>query len=258
MTDEVSQPGLIDPLTVDHKEYALSLLSKVVQEKYKEVSEAQKALSEEQLEEICTFTQMNRLLRLAFWREVDKCIANPTYKFVWRVVANGICTKEGYTAFTDTPLKIEWLLRRPPSYTDKAEEIISYGTSRLREALTAKLIYPNGYLDAKATKTILDIVNYFENRTKGRIAHSLNVNQRTESKSVNVNVNVSSSGDPKKDLVDLDQKLETLRTQIRGYEQPNPILGLPEPVSDDLMEELRKEDAGFAPEAIKEVNSRGS
>ena len=114
---------------------------------------------------------------------------------------------------------------------------------KLREALGAKLIYPNGYLDAKATKVVLDIAQYFENRTKGRVAHQLKVDTKTQSLTANVNIGIKSSP---KDLRELDHKLASLRSQIARYEGNELTHNLPE----KIVEEMGQDDG----ETIEETN----
>jgi hypothetical protein len=178
--------------------------------------------STEELESEIDVSYALRLLKLSFWKEFNNHKISKR-NFVHARVYHGIMTRQYYhNKIMHSPARMAWLMRPFPKYEDRASDIIDFGAKRLREALEAKLIYSNGHLDAKATKVILEIVQYFENRTKGRIAHQLN----STTKNFNANVNVNIETAPT-DLKELDERLNNVQKQIAQYQGSYLIQDLP-------------------------------
>lgn len=190
----------------------------------------------DELEQEIVVTYVLRMLKLNFWKEFN-AYKKEKRNFVHARVYNGVMTRQYYhNVVMHSPVRLAWLLRPFPKYEDRASDIIDFGAKRLREALEAKIVYSNGHLDAKATKVILEIVQYFENRTKGRIAHQLN----STTKNYNANVNVNIETNPT-DLKELDARLQNVQKQIAQYQGSYLIDSLPPRTVEEIPEELEAE-----------------
>lgn len=223
---------LHDPVEQSKFEYAVSLFGPSVREKIRTLPKELLDMSDEDAEKQLEPNMTDKMLRSAMWREVERVQANPGAVFRVANIYNGICSSAHFYAhICNLEKRLAYIVRPMQTYDDKAGEIVDYGITRLREALQAKLVYPNGYLDAKATKVVLDIVQYFENRTKGRIAHQLKVDSKTQTLTANVNIGVRTSP---QDLRDLDSKLKDLRKQIAQYEGDQLTHNLPEKIVHEM------------------------
>jgi hypothetical protein len=227
-------PTLLD--LEEHSEHTLNLATKLLTpglvQKFQKIPEEYFAMSEEDLEKLVSPTKTDEMLRVSFWNEVRRVTEASEIRLKPIKVYDGVCTREHFNSYiVASPLKFAYILRPPPSHKAKSELIISRGTSKLLEALDAKLVYSNGHMDAKATKTVLDIVAYFESRMKGAVT------QKVETK--NLNVEVKHSTTEASQHKELDQKLLNLRNQIAIFEGQELVQDLPEKVKDVSEEKIR-------------------
>jgi len=194
---------------VDQFKVAVDLLRKSYRKKLDAITPEMFALPDQDLEDQLCPTPQLRQIRQSFWEEIARCIHNHDVFHpvnVYKGISSGTYWFE-YVC--NDPLRFAFVLRPVSLYDKKAPEIVDFGMSRLREALEAKIIYPNGYLDAKATKVILEIVQHFENRIKGTVEQKLKI------QSLSMNVNAEMKVNDKKDI---DEKLEALKRKIAQYE----------------------------------------
>lgn len=211
----------------DHVQKAILFLSPQTQQKVRDIPPEYFEMDQEELEAIAHPTFKDRRLRLALWKELEECFKDPTRPLIVGRVYEGICTRSQWTErLVRNPAKLAFLLRPATNYDKAAAEIVEKGSEKLREALeNAKVQFPNGHIDAKGVKVILDIVHHFENRTKGAVKQKIDINSTQQ----NLNVNVSM-----KDATpaNLDEKLAEVRRKISEAQGARLMHGIPEKVID--------------------------
>lgn len=208
---------------VDLVETALNLFTPLYKERYKQIAEKYKDVPDEELEKLVQLSVADRQLRISFWGEVRAAIREGRQGNPANIYA-GICTRQNfYTRITKCPERLAWLMRPQKDYVKQAEEIIDYGLSKLRDALNCKVQFNNGHMDTKAVKTMLDILSYFENRTKGPVKQKIQID--STSMNANVTIDVSNSMD------DIERRIEEARKRVAEYEGKALIQGVPEIVN---------------------------
>lgn len=216
-----------DQPDLDHFSFALSLVTPTIRECALKVPKEYLEMEDAEIEELVQPTKTDRMLRISFWNEIDRLKRGASQNSAYNStrVWSGICTRQYfYDKFLRNTKKIAFLFHPPTQYNDRALEMIDFGLGRLREALGAKIVYPNGHLDPKATKVILDIVQYFDARMKGTLKQQVAI----ESKNQTTNVEVNLTGN----LEDLDKQLQNLRQQISLHQGNQLTQGIPERIVD--------------------------
>lgn len=207
----------------DTLDMALSLLTPGMANHFSKIPQNLMDIEECKLKQLAHPTELEEMLRESFWREIRRVSMDLKDQVRPVNIYGGICTKIHFYTVLGTPEKAALILRCPPSHKEKSEYIISKGTAKLMEVLEGKVLYPNGHIDAKATKAILDVVAYFESRVRG------SVTQKIESKNLNVEVKRS---EPAVSMKELDQKLASMREAIAVYTSTELVLDIPERVKD--------------------------
>lgn len=226
MTDILQHPPT--QLETDEKaalEVACSLLTTGMKEKLDKIPSEYLGMDLSQLEEMANPTQLDRMLRKSFWKEVERVTSKLGEVLRPVNIYTGICTRENFHYVLLNPAKFAFLLNPPRSYEKNITHIMEQGVEKLITVLDAKLVYSNGHMDAKATKTLLDVVAYFESRLKGGIKQKVDINSKSQSLDVTVNV---SSGNIK----ELDQKLAKMREDLAIYDAQDLVHTLPEKIKD--------------------------
>lgn len=205
---------------------AVSLLTPGLARQYEKIPQTYHEMHEDELRKLAHPTDTEEMLRISFWREVRNCAEKLGEVLSPINVYTGACTKEHfYNYIVSKPEKLALILRPPASYEMKANVILDRGTSRIMEALNAKVVYSNGHMDAKATKTVLDIVAYFDSRTKGAVKQKIEIDSKNQTTTVNVSVSAQK-------MTDLDHKLREVKEKLAQFEGQTLVQDLPERVKD--------------------------
>lgn len=218
-------PALIETDDTSAREIAASLLTTGLAEKLAKIPPEYFEMELSQLEREVEPTQVEMMLRRAFWVEVRRVSTEKGTVIKPVNIYSGICTKENFALVTGNPKKLTYLLTPPRTYEQNVNHLIDRGMEKLMSVLDAKLVYSNGHMDAKATKTLLDVVAYFESRIKGGIKQKMDINSKNQNLDVQVTVSTNN-------MQDLDQKLAKMREDLAVYAGQELVQGLPERVID--------------------------
>ena len=202
-----------------------SLLSGSIHEHFQKIPPEYLDMTDNELENMFDIPRNDRMLRISFWREVDRCLEKQELRVNLTKVYEGVMTRPNFYHLIQNPARLAYMLRPPKGYVEQANDIIYQGTERLREALDAKLVYPNGHLDAKATKVVLDIVAYFENRVKGTMTQKVKLEAERKGGPTTVNIMNVEAGD-------LEKQLREVKEKLIQFEGQALLEGLPERVRD--------------------------
>lgn len=154
-------------------------------------------------------------MRIGFWSSYEKKTFTLTNKITARDFYENVCSRQAFfKKIKDHPYKLLWYLVRPKSYDIHLKECLDVGLQKLRdEILTAKIQFPNGFLDPKAAAVVMQALVFLDNRVRGPLAQRLEINSTTTSKNINVNINQEQKP---KNLEELNQRIESLRAQLDG------------------------------------------
>lgn len=218
-------PALIETDDKSAREIAASLLTIGLAEKFEKIPPEYFEMEFGQLEREVEPTQIEMMLRRAFWVEVRRVSTEKGTVIKPVNIYSGICTKENFSLVVNNQKKLVYLLTPPRTYEQNVNHLIDRGMEKLMSVLDAKLVYSNGHMDAKATKTLLDVVAYFESRIKGGIKQKVDINSKNQNLDVQVTVSTNN-------MQDLDQKLAKMREDLAVYAGQELVQGLPERVKD--------------------------
>lgn len=214
---------------VDLVEVAVKLLGPVYSKKYRELPKELLEATEEELEKLVEPHLTDRKIRISFWSEVRRVVQNAEAVVVPSNIYKGICSKQNfYLRILAKPERLAWVMRPPKDYQKQADEIIDYGLGKLRDALNCKVQFNNGHMDTKAVKVMLDILQYFEARTKGPLKQRVEI----ESKSMNTNVTI----DVNQSMDEIENRIAEARKRVAEYEGKALIQGVPEVVDVEARE----------------------
>lgn len=149
-------------------------------------------------------------LRLAFWLEVDKCInSNGAHQFSEQLVFAGIVTKEVWQKkYLTNAKKMAWILTPVGNYESSMMEALETGVSQLRKILSAPLFDDAGKLDTKAAKIVVDVFKLLDERVRGTVVQKHQI----------IHQHTGSPVAPNAPLIDIDEKLRELESQIASNE----------------------------------------
>lgn len=187
-----------------------ALLSKKIQVYASQIPQDFLDLSEEDLHELVHPTTIDNMLRTRIWSVYTQCLAKKKTSIRNHEIYQGICTPQTFYTIAQNPKRFAWMLHPPPGYLERLEETLDFGLDRLRkEVMTAKLLYPNGHLDAKAAQVFMNAVEYLDARVRGAVI------QRIKTESVNVNVDVSKQASPES-MEEIDKRIKELRAKFEA------------------------------------------
>jgi len=207
---------------------ALSVMSDKLRMRYHEVPKEYLEMSDEKLEEQFSFTKTDRMVRICLWKEIARVQELNLPKINIARMLKGICAPQTFFQhLLKNDFRVAYYLRPPQSYESQVGELIDIGVKKLREAFDAKLVYSNGHLDARAAKTLLDILAYFEDRTKGAIEQKIKMDAKMQNSNMNVTVNFKS-------MTEVDKKLDELRARLADYASVDLVHTLPQRTVKDV------------------------
>lgn len=205
---------------------ALSVLTDKLRSRYNEVPKEYLEMSDEEIEKEFAFTKTDRMIRICLWKEIARAQEFSLPKINITKMLKGVCSAPTFFQhLLQNDIRVAYYLRPPQAYESQVGELIDIGVKKLREAFDAKLVYSNGHLDARAAKTLLDILAYFEDRTKGAIEQKI----KMENKNSNVTVNITTPS-----MGELDKKLNELRNKLADYASVDLVHSLPERTVKDI------------------------
>ncbi len=206
---------------------ALSVLSDKLRQRHAEVPQELLEMSDEELEKQFSFTKTDRIIRICLWKEIARAQELNLPKINIVRMLRGICSEPTFFKHLKNDFKVAYYLRPPQTYESQVGELIDIGVKKLREAFDAKLVYSNGHLDARAAKTLLDILAYFEDRTKGAIEQKIKMDAKMQNSNMNVTVNFKS-------MTEVDKKLDELRARLADYASVDLVHTLPQRTVKDV------------------------
>lgn len=218
-------PTLIETDDTSAREVAANILTTGLAEKFRKIPSEYFEMDFDQLEKEVEPTQVEMMLRRSMWKEIRRVSSEKGTVIRPVNVYSGICSRENFSLVTQNPKKFAYLLTPPRTYEQNVNHLIDRGMEKLMSVLDAKLVYSNGHMDAKATKTLLDVVAYFESRIKGGIKQKVDINSKNQNLDVQVTVSTNN-------MQDLDQKLAKMREDLAVYAGQELVQGLPERVID--------------------------
>lgn len=223
MSENQTLPELPETTEKSLVERAHSLFTDGILRAREKIPQEYLDMTDEMIERRFEITPTDRILRLSFWREVERALAAGEDVMKPVNAYTGVTSNKQFYNVLNNPHRGAYVLRPPRSYEQQAHEIINKGVSKLREALDANLVYTNGHLDARAAKTILDIVSYFENRVKGTLTQKIKLDSTVQTQNISLNVG---------NIVDVESKLKEVKAKISQYENSSLIETLPPKVRD--------------------------
>lgn len=212
-------------------EAALSMVPETLQKPYKNIPEEYHDMTDEQLENVVRPSQVDRLLKIKFWKEIDRITKEQRETIKVMNVYDGVCSRAYfYNNFLKDEGRVAYFYRKPITYEDMANELIEYGLQRLRnEVLPARIIFEDsGHIDSKGVKVLLELIQYLDLRTKGSVVQK----HQVESKSMHVNVDAKDVGG-----INIQDEIKKIQMQIAQAKGAQLVEGLPERVVVDVNQE---------------------
>jgi len=149
-------------------------------------------------------------LRLAFWREYDRCMARGYGKMMMTHVYAGATTHEYfYYKYIKNPFLVAWMLCPPASYEKALDETLNFSIIQMRKILEYDDKNSKGVLNMKLLELKLKIFNLVDQRKKGGIL------QRSENKTLNLNLSNKSALDQitNHSLAEIEEKIKRLEAK---------------------------------------------
>lgn len=167
-------------------------------------------------------------LRIQLWNRHNMIIQEGLRpKISINDLVRGICSRDyWYKKVITNPKKLALIFFPPPDYTRFLEECFHIALDNVRNVLTLPAVDKKGKVDHRLVEQQIKIWQKIEERLKGTVAKSVNINQK------NLNMNVGAS--PSRGSM-LSNNLADLEAEIRELESgPNAALDVSPPlVSED-------------------------
>ena len=170
----------------------VNLLPKVVAEYVKKLTPEICALSEHEHRLMYQNSEVDELLRIAFWDEFfqtcdDMATGADRVKMRMDAIYPRICSKETfYNAAIHKPERLAFIIKPPKGYMLTNRNLLEMGYNKFREILKLPLIdAETGKANTPLIGQVIKMVVLLENRVRGSVAHQLNI----QSQSVVANVN---------------------------------------------------------------------
>jgi len=210
----LTPPDNVDPTTFLDQSNPRSLINLM----HPELRDAILALNPEELQrdesyyrknfEKDFFSVSDWRMRTNFWYEyVNAQAANRNFR-PWSIWS-GVSTKPVFDArFLKEPKRLAFLICPVADMTVALREAMQQGTNQLRELVTAKIIRPDGTMDARAAKVALDALIFLDAKLNGGIVQ----HHKVEQTSLNVNTSPEQ-------LATSQKSSEQIRARIKELEQ---------------------------------------
>lgn len=139
-------------------------------------------------------------LRLAFWTEYDSAIGDMRVMSFENIQHATRLTREAIMKILINPKRLAWVLTPPASYEDYISETLNYGIRRLREdILTMNIRTPNGDVDTRKAKLLMDAIAFVDLRKHGGIVQ----------KSMHMHAHTNTPT-PKMDIASIEERIREL------------------------------------------------
>ncbi len=158
-----------------------SLLTNRLQELVQELPKELVDCTEEEYLKDYEPNKIDLMLRKSFWEEYDKVQAENLPTMDVGRIYDRICTKQTfYQRVVCNPKRLAFIVKEPERLNPKFKRIMDHGISRLEDlVVNAKLQFPNGHMDAKGAKVVLDIVEFLYSRVYGSVIQKHQVQQQS-------------------------------------------------------------------------------
>ena len=155
------------------------------------------------------FTMTDNKLRISFWREHSRAIAQCCNMNISNVV-RGVCSRAFFTRFMNDKARMAYMILPPDDYEIAMEEFTGYGIDKLREAFDEALKSFKTDKDPKMYESIRKTVEMLIVHTKGEPI------RRVENKNLNMNVDASKAvgASSASTIEEIDAKLKALEIEV--------------------------------------------
>lgn len=194
----------------------VNLCPTVMAERIAAIPDIYLEMTEKELEHHYTPTKEDRLMRIAFIQELERCSRTDT-TFNCANVYQGLVNNAGfYKSVITNSLRLAYIIKPFPEYQITLEELVHLGTDRMREILVRPAVTADGKFDHK----LAALQNVVWEKVNDRLYGSITKKLEVESKSVNVNVERKASTPAEVDRQLRELEMQTTRTvQAIPYEE---------------------------------------
>lgn len=195
------------------------LIPEKIRLRYAALPEELKYQTEQELRNHHTYTVTDERLRVAFWREVQKCMSTGKHLITKRVIS-GICSEPYfYQKFLTNDMKLAWMLQPIIPYETRTDAMLNLAVGRYQEILDMEIT------SIKKTIVKLDddgkpVYDYIKQVDPAKANLLISTIQKLEDRvkgmAIQKNVTVKETGKAGEkvegmDMSAIDKKLEELR-----------------------------------------------
>lgn len=156
------------------------------------------------------FTMTDNKLRISFWREHSRAIAQGCHMNISNLV-RGVCSRNYFTKLLNDRARMTYMILPPDDYEVAMEEFTGYGLDKLREAFDEAILDFKTNKDPKMYESIRKTVEMLIVHTKGEPT------RRVENRNLNMNVDASKAvGAIPATMDEIDAKLRALEIEEVG------------------------------------------
>lgn len=150
------------------------------------------------------------LLRKAFWEEYDRVQAENLPTMDMSRVYEKVMSKQAFYGVVYNPKRLAFLILQPERLNPKFKRIMDHGIARLEDlVVNAKLQFPNGHMDAKGAKIVLEVVEFLYTRVYGSVIQKHQVQQQN----LHLHAKVPQAGGN----VPIEAQIEQLKEKLVGH-----------------------------------------
>lgn len=166
--------------------------------------EAYLDMGEKELKRTDGLTEIDEMLRIAFWREYDQSLAQRR-KFGTNHVYSGTCTNTHFFKnILNNPIRLAYMLQPPREYEVRMTYLLDYATDQILEILNLPNTKKNGEGDGMIAGVKHKIWETLLDRVRGSVV------SKSESRVLQANVDASDFKPVDVDQLSLDQINERL------------------------------------------------
>ncbi len=184
----------------------VNLLTDKVKAEAKQVPPEYLAMSEDQLALKLEPSEIDEMLRIAFWDEYFLTVDNNLKSMRMSAIYARICTRETFYQVIRNPMRFAYVLKPPRDYMLQMRSLLNIGLNRFSEIL--RLPLDREAPDTKLIAELVKIVTILDNRVRGAVVQKVQI----ESKNVNMNVEAP------KTHAEIIKELKNLEAEIRVLE----------------------------------------
>jgi hypothetical protein len=217
----------VDLVHVEHKKTIMRILPQGVATAVFNIPDEYLTLNADELEQLTPkkkFTHTDNKLRISFWKEHTRAIAQMSNTMNMMNVVRGICSRAHLEQMLVDKVRLAYLILPPPDYDVAMEEFTNYSLDTLRECFDVAKASFMETKDPKMYESLRKTLEMLIVHTKGEPI------RRVENKNLNMNVDAGRAvGAMPATMEEIDAKLRELEIEDAQLVGERPmIVGPPE------------------------------